>query len=209
MRVKYYYDHKQFHKPIVCNQCGKKFWNHGWAFSPLGEFAKRKEVCLECARWLDYIRKQHKDHIIIDGVIYRVLPKQKKAYGVILGSKGKIKFILKKDRTAIESNDIWVVGTIPELFRDKLPDTGWWVTDKTMGKRLVSEDFKCEGRQCYDRYHCYRYDYTQEFEEGPFNAIPKDWIVGDERCGSFVNIQCIKGYDYYNIKDILTDETES
>ena len=208
MRVKYYYDHKQFHKPIVCNHCGRKFWNHGWAFSPLAEFANKHGVCLECAKWLQFASKRQKGVEVIDGVVWRILPKQEKRYGAILGGKGKNVYILKKDGTAIESNDIWQIGTVPELFRERIPDTAYWVTDKKMGKRLVSENFQCEGRQCYDRYHCYRYDYTQEFEDGPFNKIPKDWVVGNERCGSFINIQCIAGYDYYNINDILNYETE-
>ena len=113
-------------------------------------------------------------------------------------------YIQKKDGTALMSNDVWNKGAIPIRFQSWFPDTAYSISKKTY-KKLIRGRMGCRARGCFDRYHCYRYDYKREFAEGPYNAIPKDWIVGEERCPAFIDLREIKNFDYIDINDILNN----
>lgn len=179
-----------------CNSCGNTFW----------DFTDSKEnwsgaVCSDCAIWLELIRTGRPYLETIAGICYDFLPPQKDiGAGDTLGG-GRMRYILKKDGSVKKSNDIWKVGVVPYRFRDKLPDTGWWITRKVY-YRLLRGTFSCENMGCYDRYHCLRYNIKSEYGTGPYNIIPKNWIVGDERCPSFCNILEIEHFDDYEILDI-------
>lgn len=201
MRVKYYYDHNQFKKATKCQICGKRFWAHGWEMTPLATYAKGHSLCIECAKWQHLSENRPENMEVIDGVAYDVQPYIKKEYGMHLGGNGELKCLVHADGTSRVSNDVWVIGKIPERFLELFPQTAWWTKPK-YAKRLQRGVLHCKGRMCYDRYHCFRYDYTQEFENGPYNIPPKEHIVGSEHCREFINIQDITNYPYFNIEDI-------
>lgn len=166
----------------------------------------RPQCCPDCAAWRRLADSKPDNLEIAGGVAYKVNPYTKKKWGTILGGKGKIHYFLKKDLSLTISNDVWKVGEIPQPFRDELKDTGWWVTNKKYADRCARGKIRCKSRMCYNRYRCLWFDYTSEFEKGPFNFIPKDYVVGTEKCSSFVDVLCIRNFDaYFNPNDALTD----
>lgn len=191
-----------FRNGIKCQICGRKFLAMGLQKTKLGSYAKDHSLCLECAKWAQLSENRPKDLEIIDGVAYKCLPHIRKEYGMHLGGEGKERLIIHPDGTYRFSNDIWTIGTIPERFRNILPNTGWWIDIKYLC-RLKRGVLHCRGKMCYDRYHCFRYDYKQEYGIGPYNILPKDHVAGSENCKEFIDIRDITNYPYFNIEDAL------
>lgn len=191
---------------VTCKCCGKKIWDYRIMFARMKEKPMQNGICPECQRWNNIIRHPPKEMEIIDGSAYMFGRVQKREIGVTLGGKGKTRCIARKDGTGFVSNDVWLIGKIPDTFKNKLPNTAWWIEEHN-GRRLALTKMKCKNKSCYDRYHCFRYDYRIEFDKGPYNSIPKDWITGNERCRYFVNILTIQNYfDYFDTSDPLLYE---
>ena len=136
---------------------------------------------------------------IINQTVYSFLPYQEPRFGIILG---ETLYILRKNGELAMTNDAWNKGVIPWRFQDRLPNTAYSLSKKVFNK-LSKGRMGCLARGCFDRYHCYRYNYRMEFDVGPYNCVPKDWIVGSERCPAFINLKDIRGFDYIDINDIL------
>lgn len=185
-----------------CSRCGKIF-NVSEFKSDNVVFRKMVAdgICYNCAYWTTFTLES--DMEIIGGCVYRVFPPQTEFIpGAMLGGSG-MKYILKKDRTTKKSNDIWKVAEIPQNFRDKFKDTGWWIT-KMFYYRWTKKQWQCNAKGCLDRYHCFRYNYKIEYENGAYNIVPKSWILGRENCGEFLNLLDISRYDeLYDINDLL------
>lgn len=184
-----------------CPCCGKMFWsftsdikanlyNENW----------QGFICRDCAYWLDYIKKNRPYREIIAGVCYNFLPPQtEKKPGVMLGGKG-MKYILKTDGSTNKSNDIWKIGKVPERFKKQLPNTGWWISRRNF-RNLRYGWYKCDNKGCYDRYHCLRYEIEKEIE--PYNIVPDNWQIGDEKCPVFVNLHEIEDFDGQEILNAI------
>lgn len=161
-------------------------------------------ICAECAFWLDIINKSPEEIEVVGDTCYRILPfVDNPPAGAILGSDGKTFYFMANDHTVKKSNDVWVVGKVPSRFAIKLAPTGCFIT-RGIYNRIMEGLFSCEAIGCYDRYHCLQYNYKLEYEmNAPFNKVPLDWVVGGEKCPSFINIAKIHGYVPYDISDIL------
>lgn len=193
-----------------CSECGKKILDFGFdKNNPIYKIMKERNLCYECAYWLDFIENPPECLEIISGKCYQVFPEQQKTPMKILGSGGKMHYLLRRNGEIEKSNDVWFVSEIPQKYRDRLKDTAWWV-EKRVYFKLRRLPFKCWSKGCMDRYYCYRYDYRREFNEnGPFNIPPKEWIKGSEHCKEFVDILEIHDYDeYFSIDDILNDDSQ-
>lgn len=85
----------------------------------------------------------------------------------------------KASREEVAYVDVWKIGDAT----DDMPDNAEFIDRETyMGtKRVVPCNFK----GCFDRYHCKFYDMANEVD-GPWNEIPANWKVGDEKCESFI-----------------------
>lgn len=185
-----------------CPCCGKTFWDFT-SMTKAHTFDKAWNgfVCNDCANWLKLAASKNANLEVIAGVCYDIQPPQKNiGAGDMLGGDGYMHYILKKNGEIKKSNDIWKYGEVPQCLRDRLPDTGWWISGKLF-HRLRRGRFECQNIGCYDRYHCLLYNIKQEYESGPYNAIPRDWLVGDEKCPSFCNILDIEHYDSFETID--------
>lgn len=191
-----------------CKRCGKQVY----AFNldkdeRLCVTMLRKHICWECAYWEWFLSHLPERLEIIGNKCYQIFPFIKNPnFNQILGDNGKVKYLLKKDGSCIRTNDTWLINTIPFKYQDKLPPTGWWAT-KRVYKSLQRSQHKCVAKGCLDRYHCYRYQYQIEFDAPIYNKVPKDWIVGSERCPAFIPLIEIKGYDEYVKPSDIIDES--
>lgn len=191
-----------------CARCG----NPVYAFNlydkeELCQTMLKKHICWECAYW-EYFLKHPPDYLeIIGNKCYQVLPfVEDTNFNQILGGNGKTRFLLKKDGTCVKSNDIWWINIIPWKYQCQLSPTGWWTTRKVYDSLKRSKHI-CIAKGCLDRYHCYRYQYQNEFDKEPYNKVPKDWVVGSERCPAFISLHEIKGYDEYVKPSDIIDES--
>ena len=191
-------------KPTICTVCGNEFRLSQYnSSSKLYPIMAEEDICYECAYWEEMIHNLPQFAQVVNQTLYDFLPWKEPQFGQILG---ETMYILEKTGRPLASNDVWNKGKIPLRFQEQLPDTAYMVSKKTYAK-LTRGSVGCCARGCYDRYHCYRYDYRKEFADGPFNQIPKDWVVGGEKCSAFINLREIKNFDYVNINDILIQNT--
>lgn len=182
-----------------CSLCNKKFFIPDFAYNKSkNEYYKyivQNGLCYECAYWSDLISSPPKYLQIANGKSYKFLPfvKNKKVF-MTLGGSGQVRYFITKDFQTFKSNDVWLIGTIPEQFRKELQDTGWFC-DARVYRKITNFNGRCEAIGCLDRYKCFRYDLTKEPKDGPYNIVPENWIPGGEHCGFFINIDSILNYN--------------
>ena len=189
-----------------CRFCGKKFFFPKYLEDEADRYVA-SGLCYECAYWRKFI-----DHIprylqIANGKCYKVLPFVKNPEPFMtLGGNGRKKYFVSKGLEPIVSNDVWLIGTIPERFRYKLVDTGWFCNESAYNS-LCKFNKKCIEVSCLDRYRCFRFNTDLELKNGPYNTIPSDWEIGGEHCGFFLDTKKI--IDYTSpIKPITNGTTE-
>ncbi len=183
--------YKIVNKIRYCQKCDKKIWMPGFnTQNHITHIMDKKNLCYDCAFWEELIAYPPEYMEIVNNQCLRLHPVgNNKDKTLILGGKGKMRYFMRHDGSLIQSNDIWVVGTIPERFASQLPATAVEITSKAF-KKLTTSNRKCFARACFDRYNCFRYDRSLENDErGAVNAIPPKWKVGDEHCGFFLNIE--------------------
>lgn len=186
-----------FQHVYKCKCCGHNATHYVFnKRSRIYVYTTERGLCPECAFWTERIEYPQKYTEIIDNMALRFMPYvEDPLIHQQLGGNGKTKYLLKTDGSVAKSNDIWVIGQIPFRFQDQLRPTGWFIKER-MYKNLVKKPFVCKARQCFDRYHCLRFDIsTEENENGPYNLPPLEWHVGDERCRFFIDIRKIHNYD--------------
>lgn len=192
--------YKIFNGVRRCKCCGNLILFQGYdENSRICHIMERKMVCHDCAYWLDLIKHPQKDMEILDHECLIIHPHiaDKKDKAIILGGKGKKRWFIKPGGTLIASNDIWIIGTVPERFQNSLPPTVYEITLKAYNQ-LKRNPRCCISRACMDRYHCFRFDKSLEEENGPFNIVPEKWKVGGEHCGFRIDP-----------KEILSDDSSA
>lgn len=181
---------------IVCEKCGAKIrdalFNES---SPTYATMQEKEYCWSCAYWSDVIRKRGKDLEVINGVCYDFQPRQRFPIPshVYLGMDGKNMFILRNDGQVKRSNDVWLIGNVPEAFRKELSDTAIEITNQAFAV-LSRRRIECRDKGCFDRYQCIYYNNSREELTGPYNKIPENWVPGSENCNSFLSEEELKNF---------------
>lgn len=171
-----------------CKYCGSRMLFQGYNIQHrLTYIMNRDTICYTCAFWQDILEYPPECMEIIGNKCMKIYPvADKKDKSLILGGKGKMRYFVRHDLSVFQSNDIWLIGMIPENFRDRLKPTAKEITQKTFTK-LQRNPMKCKARGCFDRYHCLRYNLELE-NNGAFNSVPLKWKVGDEHCKFFIDI---------------------
>lgn len=180
-----------------CKSCGARMLFQGYDLRQrLSRIMSEKEICYECAYWIEIIEYPQNNLEVVDNKLLRILPiVPRRDKSMLLGNNGKMRYFMRPDHTLFKSNDVWLIGTIPERFREKFQETAFELTSNAY--RLLSKDpNRCIARGCFDRYQCLRYKLEIEALNGPYNIIPKNWKTGDEHCKYFIDA-----------KNIITDES--
>lgn len=190
-----------------CTKCGKPVFSfNADPSSTIIKLMDLKVICWDCAYWDLFLSSMPDNIEIIGDGCYQVLPLVEKDMQTLTGCN-KPKYILKKDGTAIKTNDIWWLNVIPPHLQQQLPPTAWWIT-KSFYDKLQRSQHQCYAIGCMDRYHCYRYKYQEEFATGPYNAVPRDWRPGDEHCPAFLPLNEITDYtEYTSVSDIIDEDS--
>lgn len=181
-----------------CKMCGKKFLRIDHRVycceQSLLEYVKEKDICYECAFWTSLIDNPPDGLQVTGGKCYKVLPFiDNPTIYMTLGGNGKVRYFLTNEYKLIKSNDVWLIGAIPQRFKSQLPETGWFCSKKAYEK-FLSFDGRCYEKGCFDRYKCLRFRAEIELDEGAFNTLPQVWNYGDEHCRDFINTDELDNY---------------
>lgn len=209
-------DNPDYHKPHYilkqkynCSICGKPtfYFNLDISNFEVSRLMWKEKICWECAYWKMFFLAPPKNLEIIGDLCYQSFPyvdlKTLQA-GDWVGCKGT-KYILKKTGECYRTNDMWLIAQIPPRFQEKLPPTAWF-TNRHTWESLSRSPHKCRIAKCFDRYHCYRYLYQQEFDDSK-PGVPYRWHVGDEHCPAFIPTKDIKDFDAYTSVNDIIDES--
>lgn len=88
-------------------------------------------LCFDCNFWTEHVQRDHnedKDVFVIANGIHYIIDESPNPY--FKGFGGAKFTILFNDGRVVKTDNLWVQGDIPELFRDELPDNavlidGW------------------------------------------------------------------------------------
>lgn len=148
---------------------------------------KQDMVCFSCAYWSKQLNESNDLHQIIDGKLWIFNPwtsqEDKPAYP---GHRGEPFYIMLNNKDVMRSNNVQLLGDVPAYFKQSNPDTAQFITGKAYKIIKNHPFFKCQSKGCWDRYHCYWYDESNEIN-GPWNVIPQKHKIGDECCEIFLN----------------------
>lgn len=117
------------HPTVVCCECGKI--EKARYMEPTRTEMVKQKLCFNCHFWLEKVQwakngdiTDDENHCIRVGgahfVANELITGRLPRFGVGFGGT-LFRFFMKDGRT-IESNNVWSQGTIPEHFRDRLPD---------------------------------------------------------------------------------------
>lgn len=171
-----------------CSQCGSKILLRGYDTKQrLARLMKSQNLCFDCAYWQNLADYPLKNMEIINNKCYQIFPEvADKDKTMLLGGRGKRKYFMRKDLTPFKSNDIWLIGVIPQRFRHLFPPTACEI-NLQLYRIILNNRRICQAVGCMDRYHCVRYNLELEKDKKPFNTVPKNWKIGDEHCKFFLN----------------------
>lgn len=172
----------------TCSCCGARMLLQGYdANQRIAHIMKQNTICYGCAYWQDIKAYPPQYMEIVGAKCIKVCPvADKKDKSLILGGKGKMRYFIRNDFSTFQSNDVWLIGVVPERFRKDFKPTAKEITAKVYA-RLQKNSKQCKARGCFDRYHCLRYNLELE-NDGAFNVVPLNWRAGDEHCKFFINI---------------------
>jgi hypothetical protein len=104
-----------------CRECGKPSDSHKYKGLNIPS-----DLCFRCDFWLGHIsRKDEPESIRINGEHYRLstpLWEENPQKREFLGFAGRVFLIHFNDGRVVKTNNLWHQGTIPERFRNRLPD---------------------------------------------------------------------------------------
>lgn len=175
-----------------CGNCNKRILMQGYNINKhIGELMDKCCICYECAFWQELIDYPHADMEVVGNQCLKVGGVENKWNKVlILGGKGVMRYFMRLDFSTFRSNDVWLIGTIPERFRKQIPPTAIEITSKAYNQ-LNRNNKRCLARGCMDRYNCVRFDLSLEDKKGAANTVPDSWKVGDEHCGFRIGFENI------------------
>lgn len=171
-----------------CSQCGRRILEQGYLVeNRLSHIMRKDRICYDCAFWQDLADYPPKHLEIVGNVAMKICPvADRRNKTILLGGKGKMRFFMRENWRVFQSNDIWIIGTVPERFRKLFEPTAVEISREAFCK-LQSNHKKCNARACFDRYNCFRYNLELE-KDGPFNKIPVNWPKRGERCRYFIDM---------------------
>lgn len=143
--------------------------------SPITAIMKEKNIDFDQAFW-EWVGQSGIETVMINGYSY--------SYERLEGiepSPDMHRYILKTSPLQpIHIHKIWRIGKAPAGTKNtaKIITRGEY---KFYDDRIL---LRCNMKGCYDRYKCAWYDASKEIV--PWNIVPPDWNVGDEKCELFL-----------------------
>lgn len=173
-------------KSFKCTICGNKEFNFNFQSAEHNEYVKlmvEKHICFSCAFWLYEYYHQKENAYFIDYDYIQFGKYVDPKYS--LGLTTPIYAIIYPFKI-LKCSYYEYFGTVPTHLRGIIHNTAVRLSKKEF-MQFGQEEWVCKKAGCFDRYNCMRYDIQIEADKGPWNIIPKDHQIGDEKCPSFLN----------------------
>ena len=108
----------------TCRECGDVL-NDEW-MEPEKTEVRAKQTCFECLFWLKYVAsKATPTHVVVKGHHYVIAPDNPRA---AFQGHGGAEFVIRfNDGREVVTHNLWAQGSVPELFRDRLPNNAVFV----------------------------------------------------------------------------------
>lgn len=100
---------------ITCAKCGKSEADH-WPTK------QHKDLCFRCSFWQEYVAKKHRLDIARICGSHFVIANEFPPPGSMRGHAGAKFKILFDDGREVDTTNLWAQGTIPDEFKDELPN---------------------------------------------------------------------------------------
>jgi len=114
---------------IKCRICGKQ--ETGNWYDKLAQKLIDEKLCFSCEFWQGYVQKKDNPLIArIDGKHY-CIKRDETSPAHLRGFSGR-KFIIEFfDGRTVTTTNLWHQGTIPERFREELPDNARFIKEQS------------------------------------------------------------------------------
>lgn len=110
----------------ACEECRDALYDDYIPETKARIHAERR--CFECLFWLDYVAtKADPTHLVVNGYHYVITPDKPKGYSGFLGHGGAEFVIRFHDGREVVSHNLWAQGSVPQRFRDRLPNNAEFV----------------------------------------------------------------------------------
>ena len=173
---------------ITCKKCGKAIDAYYFSDKPqVLSKIRESELCFDCLFWQDFINNRPENIKIIDGCAWQFIP-LKTPFFKYHCNRPEIKCIFSPTtKKLFHTTQAKLIGRIPKQFEDELPTEYRFVSGDTYFRLQKYMCNHCRSKGCWDRYQCVWYDESITEPNGPWNRIPKNHKVGDDKCERFIN----------------------
>lgn len=148
---------------------------------------EKERLCFDCAYWNGIVRNPQPNTAIISGGLYHI--SNLKTY--LNGNEIRIpKWRFLQDMSSNKARactDCKLIGVVPPQFKSVLPDRYRFITKEAFVRIQQYRGTQCLCRGCWDRYYCFWYNRSEAEPHGAWNKVPKDYVIGGEKCESFIN----------------------
>ena len=160
----------------VCNQCGQIVNLRDYSQSDTVASMYDQSLCFGCHYWRDLILRPLPDFQIINNQYFSFRPLSDN-YPKENLDKSRIRHIITTDGQILSSIDYYNYGSIPEAFRDALPNTAVFITNRQYNFFQHNKYFECRHHGCWDRRTCLWFKGISSW-----NQIPITHKEGAEKC---------------------------
>ncbi len=177
------------HSFITCLFCGKREDLEAFRSvrTPLVSKMRAEQLCFDCAYWKTWISDPEPDTVVISGKLYKLSQPLIQPTMLQARAKGLLFMIDAAESKAYAGQSLILRGTIPPQFSTAIPDQYKLITKDEYCRIYRYNAEMCLSKGCFDRYHCIWYHQEISEPNGPWNTIPKNYVIGSENCPSFVN----------------------
>ena len=113
----------------TCTECGK---DTTWDRSHYQYKQRDQELCFSCDHWAKLLEHDRTQCFVVDGEHYQLGGQTEKTPSHYRGFSGR-RFVLQRLATGERTTtvDLWGQGTVPERFRERMPDDAIFVREST------------------------------------------------------------------------------
>lgn len=148
---------------------------------------RQERLCFDCAYWMDYIDNPIPDTAIVSGALYSFVPDRREIDRRNIRKTGITFALDMNNREIVTCISPIFKAKVPKSFSELLPDQYRFISAETYFRIKEYCAPHCTSKGCFDRYHCFWYNAQLMESRGPWNKIPKDYIIGGEMCESFID----------------------
>lgn len=116
-----------------CSICNSDIKLEQYQDCNIKNIMKEKNMCFNCAFWQEKIDITNKDTLVIEGNRYQgnlINKDNRSTFGLGMGGRDTYVMMLNNSNDIRHYNNVWCQGTIPELWKSKIPNNAKFISEK-------------------------------------------------------------------------------